>query len=716
MENLAAAHVLKWGPPPAAVSEIGMKACELGADFAPGWIPKFCKGIKHAAEALSDPDIPMPAKTEIIREIRIERELVKYEPVEVPVPTPTAPSPPAPSATSVINWAGMVQSMMAQFAVQVVMSMLFGGDDDEDNGLADCLHELRLFMVAIAQAIQQLREEMHARFDCIDKKLAAIHADVTYFGNALARQLSCMETLVIGIPLNQIGCKIDIVTQKLSCLEDLCGDLSHGVALRDVHTTMLDVQLLTARFGPDAVPTKDQLSKWLVTIENALMQPSAALKWLSMSYFLGQAHTAEIDAAHFKGVSFHDAIGWMTDKALLPYLMFVEIIKTYHTLRMLARAILPTYDVGNVCVRRIIAGCDDVEVTAIDIAAKVEAVKAEIQKLSTEFTFVKRQLSQRDEDDASNWRRRLSARTKEMVDFIPELDPRVYLYMNCNYSEVQWYAQQLRHNYQREFAEQVCKDEYPVIVRPRSAPVFITKKPFLMKGQNKVVIVSALGPLVRADQLGWGQLDLHLDIVAQEPYGLFSLNNGILSSFVWSCELDPNELLSRVVPWSLQIQAVWTGSDGVSVKAAEFAVASDALYLGSVCSSQKSIAHFRHSNEDYVTFDGTCTTAYLEHVVFSADVVSVSNVNAALSASIQQKLDDREALRQRESENTLKLDMSEARALLRWLIIMGYPESMMAACEKQDFASVLRSLESSPAAAPQSAPYAHFARSLLCDL
>lgn len=698
MENLLASHVLRHGPVdfrhiPKQVQTAAEKCVEVGADFAPGWVAKACKAVKHGAEAFCSEDAK---KTQIIREVRVEVERIVEVEKSLVSSAPSAVTTPAPPSF-VTGLLVSLQTAVVSFALNAFMSAMFGGDDDnsECDAFVIMMNEMRAMFEVIAQAVSQLRREMHDRFDGIDKKLAVMHTDIVFFGNCLRQQVEA-----VGANVMQLGVKLDVVGNKLGFLEELSGETLQELAWRKVYTVMLDMQLWGTRFGFDVPPPRETVIEWIVTVENALLQP-AALKWLSMSYFASQPHTAELDAKYFKGVDAADVVGWLTEGRVLalPFKFALELLKTYHSLRLLARVVAPRYDSTGVCLAKVLGSFHDVVLSEDDIRAKLQLATSQLDALIAERDRIQRDLSRDAATKVERWKYRFQQRCREYEASIPNLDPRVRWYYNNNGEDVRWYEQQMLSVLQAQFRDELKRlpeltleaDMYPVVVavKQEHTQMWLSNKPFFPGQHNVAMIRSSLKPLMRADALEWGSLTFHVEVQTHSD-DLFGLADGKISAG-WSATFA-----GKSIPWCVRLHATWQDATGLTTRVATFNCPSGTHSVPITHNQWLTYIAFGDINICVSPVYGT----YLGEQAMQS-VFQLESVNRDLIRDMASRLEDYDINKASDVTRITELRLEEfrnpPRASLRWLQLVGtLSESVVEAFERGQYDSVKRSLLLAP--------------------
>jgi hypothetical protein len=145
------------------------------------------------------------------------------------------------------------QQMIGSFLGSVLMGVFTSNGGDSDKSL-DMLHELHLCMAAIAHAIGVIREEMHRRFDDVDRKLRRLHEDIAYFAAETQRRLLRALDTSVSVDLRRICLRVDAVLAPVMSLQRLCGDALCELQWDAVKRSLTQFEWWVARYGDRPVP------------------------------------------------------------------------------------------------------------------------------------------------------------------------------------------------------------------------------------------------------------------------------------------------------------------------------------------------------------------------------------------------------------------------------------------------------------------------------
>jgi hypothetical protein len=629
----------------------------------------------------------------------------------------------APEVMASCDSSTVLMSSLVAFGVQtfvhIACSKLFG-TEGEDHMLA-ALSELRTLLVGVGQEVRAVRVEMHGRFDLVDQKLDCIHRDLVAAEAAVTRQIAGLRR-VQEVGFRCVATELSVVSRKLAALQDMCGDLACDVTWSALESTVLDVQLFPARFGAAAKPLPSQLRSWMGTIEDALLssRTRAAMRWMTKAYLVSEAHSASMDRGHFRALTTpSDAVGWLTNGRVcyMPFDMYAEVLQVYHALRLWAQSVCTDvpYDAKGVCCHRITAAVRDVVIGPGDVSDKFAAATSMAAALACDKRALQARWDMDQEADCKAWVRRQEDRWLALAAPITHLDNRIVSYSNSNHEEVKWYALQLRYQLRDEYLQEVragvAGGGPVVIVIPPMDPVpdsdtdtmVWTKKPFILSGGNREVVLGTLGHFFDAERLAWGSLRLELKATQKASASVFGYADAMVD----------------VVPWALAVCALW---DGVQI--AEFAVASHQFCAGDVCATQLTRGGMRCANPwGTLLWDGTATTHYVQHQVFGIGdtVLSVSAVDGKAADRMAARLKAHAQQTAGEKAAALAVDegaVGSLRACVRWLILLGHVQSTtMDKLDAADYTGVhndLRAASSTMASVKEwRVPYHQYAHELL---
>lgn len=590
-----------------------------------------------------------------------------------------------------LNLAHSLASFAAQAFVQTAFSFLLSDvlGTEKEHGMEDCLRSLMVMVQGVAHQVQVMREEMHERFDAVDHKLDVIHGSLVRTEAAIVQRLESLQ-VACASGFRAVLADTYVITLKLTALQDLCGEMACGMTWAKMDDVMLDIDLFFPRFGFHATPDAAQLRTWLIAIEDTVLNPHArtSLRWMTRAHFLTEPHTTDIDHRYFRGISSPlEAVGWLTDgrACFLPFDVFCRTMEVYHALRQWACDIItsPPYDSAGICSRRMMAMVHDVVITSVDVAAKLQQSMVAVKTLAFQRQQLQLKWDTVQEMNDMVWKRCQETRWRELAHTITHLDTHVAGYSNVNYEEVKWYAVQLREGMQKTFLEEVSVATEPVIIvlPPKCAEdkdsILWTKKPFVLSGGNRAVVLDALAHVFDAQRFGFGTLE----------FVMTATQIGSASAGLWA----PSMI--NTVPWTLKISAQWNG-----MQIAEFAVASPQFCADSVHGMFKTMAGIRDTSgsEDHrILWDGTVATAFVEHLLCTTTVLSVNTVDTTKIKTIRDRVHAHVQCMKTEKETALAVDVddSSARASIRWLILLNHvPELAMDKFQTQDYQGVLNIL------------------------
>ncbi len=721
MEDLLAKFVAANGPVPGETLKF---IVECGSHFLPSWAKNFVassKSIVSFLESLEDSGACAPAPTTTTSTAFAASTAVSAVSAVSAISAASTASTaslclgtPAMSACDAVDVsvAGALASFAVQTFVQVVCNSLGQGSDGH---MQHILRELWALVVGVASQVREMRLEMHGRFDGLDRKLDVILCTLVKSGAAIERHLVTLETVCMS-GFRCVSMDIHAVALKLAALQEMCGDMGCDVTWARLEDTMLDIQLFSARFGVLSRPDVTQLRAWLTSIEDTLLssRTRASLRWMTKASLLSERHTSEVDGRYFKSIlSPLEVVGWLSGgtACFLPFDVYCKVLEVYHSLRLLAQEVIttPPYDHAGVCCRRMSAAVSDVVISSADVAAKMRESMRLVEALAVEQRQLRLTWEVSREKDVMAWARSQEARVQQLAATILHLDNRVCGYTNCNHEEVKWYAVQIREGLRKAFLEDVGAATDPVLWVLSPGPskegdtdsILWTNKPFVLKGGNRQVVLDALGPVVTAQRLGWGTLDLVLKVAqfASASWGPFA------------------ERVVDDVPWRLTVAAVWNG-----VQLAEFTVASTHFSGSRVHGMFKTVAGMKDSyGEPHILWDGMVATAFVDTCVLNNDgVLTLSDIDAGKVAALRDRVAAHVDVFEKQKAVAVAVDASDARACIRWLILLGHlPEVAMMRLEDADYQGVLSMVcDRAGKVEPEPewewrVPYATFARSLL---
>lgn len=272
----------------------------------------------------------------------------------------------------------IITNMVTSLASNLLTS-LFSTDNDSPSELGIVMEYIGQCFTKLTELINNLRQEMHERFDILEDKLNHIYIDMTYFSNYLQTQTEELSNTMTKQYFN-LNYRLDIIENNIACLEGLVGDGLSQIHWREIYEKIDHYTNYYSKYGTQ-IP-QDKLCEIMDTVGQAIINPPM-IEWLSRQYFKTKQHDELTDKNYFLTESTGQYIGWTLDKKILPFSMMRELCKFYQALRFDAARRGISYDADQVIVDRIKAHIRSFQtiITPIQITEKINIINENITQI-----------------------------------------------------------------------------------------------------------------------------------------------------------------------------------------------------------------------------------------------------------------------------------------------------------------------------------------------